>query len=549
MVKNRHSKDRLYVTATEWATEYGGKKDEKNVVYRPLPFDHCGLTLSPFHDPVCLEEGVIFDSEALLEHVLKYKSNPITGAPVSTKDIIRLNITKNDAGKYICPVSGKEFTNSSHIVAIKTTGNVYSFDSVNEMNIKTKNYVDLISGEPFARSDIITLQNPQDPSFASKRDINSYHHMKVLKEESKTTRDNNPKIRFNSTAESIMKNIEKKKLDESKEDKKSIEDYVREINSSSESVDDIQSFLSLKATIDDVNPGQVATDGKASSSFTSSSVACWTSNATRLAKPSEIRDALWRTMRRLGKKAYIQLQTSKGNLNLEIHCDITPRTAFNFVNLCNKNYYDHCMIHRLIPGFMMQTGDPTGTGSGGESVWKNAFADEFDSRLEHGERGILSMANSGPNSNKSQFFITFAPAKHLNLKHTVFGRIVGGMTTLQRIEEVPCDKRDKPKESIEIISAAVLVNPIPEAENLLLEEIRTRIQSRLNASKQSALPAANPPTSAGAKRKQPSPQDEDHQSKVDSFLASHNSLGSSSIKEDNKKKKTSSIGFSSFSSW
>ena len=142
----------------------------------------------------------------------------------------------------------------------------------------------------------------------------------------------------------------------------------------------------------------------------------------------------------MGKKGYAQLQTTAGNLNIELHCDITPRTAWNFLTLCEKEYYDNILFHRLVPGFMVQTGDPSGTGSEGKSAFGDGipFKDEFDTRILHTQRGVLSMANSGMNSNGSQFFMLFAPASHLDLKHSVFGRVVGGLSTLDRIEEVSC---------------------------------------------------------------------------------------------------------------
>lgn len=139
----------------------------------------------------------------------------------------------------------------------------------------------------------------------------------------------------------------------------------------------------------------------------------------------------------MGKKGYAQLQTSHGNLNLELHCDIAPRTAWNFLTLCERGYFDDMALHRLVPSFMVQGGDPTGTGAGGSSAFGGRpFRDEFDTRILHDAKGVLSMANSGPNSNGSQFFMLFAPAKHLDLKHSVFGRVVGGLSTLDKMEQV-----------------------------------------------------------------------------------------------------------------
>lgn len=161
-----------------------------------------------------------------------------------------------------------------------------------------------------------------------------------------------------------------------------------------------------------------------------------------------------------------------------------PRTAWNFLTLCERGYYDNTKFHRLVPGFVVQGGDPTGSGSGGESAFGGeSFADEFDSRLIHDKRGILSMANSGSNTNGSQFFIIFKAAPHLNLKHGVFGHVVGGLATLDAIERVGnrgTDKRvdENPSQDISIMSVEIFSSPLQECEAILEQEVRGRIQQR-----------------------------------------------------------------------
>ncbi|OQR77712.1 peptidyl-prolyl cis-trans isomerase 2-like [Tropilaelaps mercedesae] len=167
------------------------------------------------------------------------------------------------------------------------------------------------------------------------------------------------------------------------------------------------------------------------------------------------------------KKGYVQLSTTHGNLNLELYCDVVPKTCENFIKLSANGYYDGSPFHRSIRNFILQGGDPTGTGKGGESVWGKPFDDEFKPHLVHQGRGILSMANSGPNTNKSQFFITYRSCRHLDNKHTVFGKVVGGLTTVQAIEEIETDNKDRPIEDVHIIKAIVFVNPFQEAENEL----------------------------------------------------------------------------------
>lgn len=130
------------------------------------------------------------------------------------------------------------------------------------------------------------------------------------------------------------------------------------------------------------------------------------------------------------KKYQATLQTEKGDVVLELFADKTPKTVNNFVFLAKEGFYDNVIFHRVIANFMAQCGDPTGTGRGGPGY---SFADEFDSSLKHTKPGILSMANAGPATNGSQFFITHVPTPWLDGKHTVFGQVIGGMDVLMSI--------------------------------------------------------------------------------------------------------------------
>lgn len=103
-------------------------------------------------------------------------------------------------------------------------------------------------------------------------------------------------------------------------------------------------------------------------------------------------------------------------------CDDVPKSAQNFLALCASDYYNNCVFHRNIKGFIVQTGDPTGSGKGGNSIWGGKFEDEFKETLKHNERGMISWANSGPDSNASQFFFTYAAQPALDLKYTIFAR-------------------------------------------------------------------------------------------------------------------------------
>jgi cyclophilin family peptidyl-prolyl cis-trans isomerase len=126
------------------------------------------------------------------------------------------------------------------------------------------------------------------------------------------------------------------------------------------------------------------------------------------------------------------METDKGTMVIELFADKAPKTVNNFVFLAREGFYDGVPFHRVISNFMAQGGDPTGTGSGGPGY---KFADEFHSSLRHDKRGILSMANAGPNTNGSQFFITHGPTPHLDNRHAVFGQVVEGMDVLMSIPE------------------------------------------------------------------------------------------------------------------
>jgi len=165
------------------------------------------------------------------------------------------------------------------------------------------------------------------------------------------------------------------------------------------------------------------------------------------------------------------------------------RTCWNFLTLSKQGYYNNTKFHRLIPGFMVQGGDPTGTGMGGESAFSGrAFRDEFDTRLSHDVRGMVSMANSGPDTNRSQFFITFKPTKYLDNKHTVFAKVVGGLNTLDRIEQVVANKQDKPVEDVLITNVIIFSDPTEECDQLLETFIQENINRRMNGMVKAGLP-------------------------------------------------------------
>lgn len=535
MGKRQHQSDKMYLTTKEWSQFYGGKKseDRNKIQFKRLPFDHCSLSLQPFEHPYCSRDGVIFDLASIVPFLKKYGVNPATGEKMEAKSLVKLTFHKNASGKYHCPVTFKVFTNNSHIAAVRQSGNVYAYDAVEELNIKAKNWTDLITGESFTRKDIIVLQ---DPGKLDKFNISKFYHVqqnvKVDSEAEKRAKKD-PKYFLNST-NSETEDILKEFYRDYKPEQKKNEDQRK---------------------ADKLNAAHYST-GRVAASFTSTAVEPATEHAPDIIDEDIIK------YERVKKKGYVRLVTNKGTLNLELHCDKVAKTCENFIKLCSSGYYKGTKFHRSIKNFMIQGGDPTGTGKGGESCWGGSFADEFKPNLTHSGRGVLSMANSGPNTNKSQFFITFRSCTHLDGKHTVFGRVVGGLDTLSAMEKVETDKKDRPKEDITIEDSMVFVNPFEEAEEEIAKE-----RERLKAEEE--LAKAGPSTSARKQNSSVSANMEERptvfRSGIGKYISGKKSsdiLSSSSSSKrpadaeepaqntvPQKKKVKSSLALSDFSAW
>ncbi|XP_009005537.1 RING-type E3 ubiquitin-protein ligase PPIL2 isoform X2 [Callithrix jacchus] len=447
MGKRQHQKDKMYITCAEYTHFYGGKKpDLPQTNFRRLPFDHC---------------------RNIVPWLKKYGTNPSNGEKLDGRSLIKLNFAKNSEGKYHCPVLFTVFTNNTHIVAVRTTGNVYAYEAVEQLNIKAKNFRDLLSDEPFSRQDIITLQ---DPTNLDKFNVSNFYHVK-----------NNMKI--------IDPDEEKAKQDPSyylKNTNAETRETLQELYKEFKGDEILAATMKVpeKKKVDKLNAAHYST-GKVSASFTSTAMVPETTHEAAAIDEDVLRYQFVR------KKGYVRLHTNRGDLNLELHCDLTPKTCENFIRLCKKHYYDGTIFHRSIRNFVIQGGDPTGTGTGGESYWGKPFKDEFRPNLSHTGRGILSMANSGPNSNKSQFFITFRSCAYLDKKHTIFGRVVGGFDVLTAMENVESDpKTDRPKEEIRIDTTTVFVDPYEEADAQIAQERKTQLEAVPETKVKSSQPQA-----------------------------------------------------------
>ncbi|KAJ2808576.1 cyclophilin peptidyl-prolyl cis-trans isomerase Cyp8 [Coemansia guatemalensis] len=409
--------DKPFISQGEWSNAhddskglpFGGKKTQiqgKRDTAGALAFDCCALSLKPFKSPMCTPDGYVFDSNNIIEYVKENHKHPFTGEHLDTKGLLQIKYHKNADGNYVDPVTFKQFSEFTKIVVNRKTGHVYLASTIDEFNAKPDSWNDLVTGDPFTRDDIIILQDPNSP---------------------KTS---------NGAAKGKVKTP----------------------SGSAEKRDTVTKPSAAATAPMKRQPYNAATYSKgiAAASFTSTAMAPVTKNDAELIDAEEYMFA------RIKGKGYVRLCTNMGDINLELYCDKAPRTCYNFIKLAQAGYYKGTKFHRSIKNFMLQGGDPTASGRGGKSHWGSEFKDEISKRLSHSERGVLSMANRGPNTNTSQFFILYRTAKHLDGKHTIFGRVVGGLPVLSKIEAVPTDDDDRPKSDIVISDVFVFVDPYAE---------------------------------------------------------------------------------------
>ena len=393
------------------------------------------------------------------------------GKPLKSAELITLHFSKNDDGEMVDPVTFKVFTDNSHIVALRNTGNVFAYDTVERLNIKAKNWRDLVSEEEFGRKDIITIQDPQN---IASRNLATF---KYLQEGADTATPeqirerNDPSRNVNTAAlgstASVLKASKKQEPDINPDalasNRDSIARTLQSLTQAPKSATTVSNSNfktpshTTKATLAP-NAAQHTT-GKAAASFTSTGLTPHTS-AERALLSDE--DYMLRP-KRVKQKGYARISLPPhGDLNLELNPEFAPKAVWNFVTLAKRGYYNGVTFHRNIRNFMLQGGDPTGTGKGGQSCWGKNFEDEFDGPATHDTRGLMSMANKGKNTNGSQFFITYRTCKHLDRKHTIFGRVVGGLDVLSKLENVEVGEGNRPLKELKMKEVVVFVDPFEE---------------------------------------------------------------------------------------
>ncbi|KAI1457144.1 hypothetical protein F4805DRAFT_202071 [Annulohypoxylon moriforme] len=475
--------DKLYITHSEWsssdaysantgsrATQDGGAS------FKRLPFNFCAASLQPFKNPVCTSDGTIFDVEVISKWLETHKTNPVNGEPLAARDLIKLNFARNGdvdskgadgsssdgKGDLIDPVTFKVFTDNTHIVAIRhgTYANVFAFETVERMNIKAKMWRDLVDDAEFGRSDIITLQDPQN---IASRDLSQFQHLKdggdalLTNEQEDDQKTSN--ININALGRVGDKVLRAK---EAVEKARKEREAGKDVNRSSKAVTKaVAGNIVRPSMIQEKKQAYNAaayTTGRAAASFTSTGLTPETSGERAILTDEEY----MLKPKRVKIKGYARIETNLGDLNIELQTEYAPKAVWNFTRLAQKGYYKGVAFHRNIKNFMIQGGDPSGTGRGGTSIWGKNFQDEFDGPLTHDSRGLLSMANKGKNTNSSQFFITYRPVKHLDRKHTIFGKVVGGTDVLSKMEAVPTDGSDRPLNKIYIKDVVVYLDPFDE---------------------------------------------------------------------------------------
>jgi peptidyl-prolyl cis-trans isomerase-like protein 2 len=475
--------DKLYITHSEWSSSdaysasvgagagsRAASKTDSNASFKRLPFNFCAASLQPFKHPVCTPDGTIFDVEVISSWLEKHgNTNPVTGGPLSPKDLIALKFARNgdsssaadNQGDLIDPVSFKVFTDNTHIVAIRhgTYANVFAWDTVERMNIKPKMWRDLVDDQEFSRKDIITLQDPQN---AASRDMSRFKFLKDG-EDAVLTKEQEEERKQGCVNVDALGRIGDKVLraKEAVERARKEREAGGDVNRSASKVLTKGTMGQPRSQVQqkkmDVKAAAYTT-GKAAASFTSTGLTPETSGERAV-----LTDEEWMLKpKRVKIKGYARMETNLGDLTIELQTETAPKAVWNFVKLAQKGYYKGVAFHRNIKNFMIQGGDPTGTGRGGTSIWGKNFADEFEGPLTHDARGIMSMANKGKNTNSSQFFVLYRPAKHLDNKHTIFGKVVGGLDVLAKMEAVPTDGSDRPLNKIVIKDIVVFLDPFEE---------------------------------------------------------------------------------------
>eukprot|EP00918_Siedleckia_nematoides_P019685 GHVU01041965.1.p1 GENE.GHVU01041965.1~~GHVU01041965.1.p1 ORF type:complete len:472 (-),score=62.93 GHVU01041965.1:2336-3751(-) len=432
MTKKHNVKNKLYIRPSEYAEDWGGHKKRKfNVPFKALPFFCCGLSLSPFDEPLCTKEGIIFDKKYILPYIDQYHRNPVTGNELAKDELIPIVFHKNAEGAFHCPITYKVFNDHTHIVANRKSGHVYSYEAVLNLCKKANNWQDLITSEPFTQADLVTIQDPHN---VATRKIDSFDFI-IKGIEPVTTPVRGTPAESGSDKPAVQRNpFIDKVLEQVAERQKERENEQGDVSHFYRSEDPSPNNQPPTGPHGDIGvaAGSNVRKTKHVSETTAAQSASLTSTVMKRHLQVEYRDLteieiltpFYKWVKRHKKKGYVRMETTLGRLNIMLHCDHCPLATDSFIRHCASGFYADTVFFRSIPNFVIQGGDPTGTGKGGESAFndKKPFADEFSQKLTHTGKGVVAMANNGRNSNGSQFYFTYKSCEHLNYKHVVFGK-------------------------------------------------------------------------------------------------------------------------------
>lgn len=339
---------------------------------------------------------------------------------------------------------------NSKIVANKKSGQVYLWETVETLNISKGNWCDLVTDQPFTRDDLIILQDPQNP-----KNYSEYF-----------TKSRDERILKGKQGESVVSERVNLSGGVGKVLKELGMTRIQPIKTQGDD-DDMR-------VVDDLHAQATHSTGRLAASLTSTSMSIRTETEMAVLDEAETLSRHFPTGKETTGTACIR--TNYGDLFFTLFASKAPRCCYNFVELAKAGYYDGIEFHRFVKGFILQGGDPTGTGRGGESCWKKPFGEKLSPGLSHNERGILSMANSGDvNANGSQFFVTLRATPHLDGKHPIFGKLLSGSAVLDQIEEeIEVDSGHRPVESITIEHVLVLEDPFEESRIAALKTTKKK---------------------------------------------------------------------------
>ena len=394
-------KDKLFQRSSEVRASQAGIKvgqSEAEAGTGTLDLNRCALSMTVIATPVMTPSGVLYDSASIIPWISKHQTCPITGMKLVKSDLLYLHIDRDttDGTTFICGISGRRLTCQQQVVVIRSSARMYDARALRDVQAHAKAthgcYPDPVSSEPYDPStDVVVVCDPADKALCARRATRPH----TVRSDSEAAKLKAPSAMPQRTAPS-------------------------------------QAYQKQAAT----------------------STAGLAGGPTAVTPPSAADGLAWQAVRAAGSHAKATIVLGGGvvgELPVLLYACMAPGTCDNWLRLARAGAYNGCPFHRLIAGFMAQTGDTTsGDGTGGASAWGKPFEDEVVPALTHDKRGVLAMANAGPNTNRSQFYITFGAASHLDGKHTVFGKLTGGKTVLDQLERVPTSARDSPLQPVRI---------------------------------------------------------------------------------------------------